>query len=148
MAEDPTALYRRLLDSWNTRDARAMAACFLEDGETIGFDGSDLTGRSAIAEEMSRIFADHQPATFVAKVRTVRELGPDVALLRSVAGMVPPGGSNLMPEHNTHHTVVARRDVGRWLIQLFQNTPARFDGRPELVDQMTDELRSELHDDA
>lgn len=29
-------------------------------------------------------------------------------------------------------------------IQLFQNTPAQFHGRPELVEQMTEELRQQL----
>ncbi|MGZ4033139.1 MAG: SgcJ/EcaC family oxidoreductase, partial [Tumebacillaceae bacterium] len=28
-----------------------------------------------------------------------------------------------------------------WQIALFQNTPAQFHGRPELVEQMTAELR-------
>jgi hypothetical protein len=30
-------------------------------------------------------------------------------------------------------------------IQLFQNTPAQFHGRPEIVEQMTEELREDLN---
>jgi uncharacterized protein (TIGR02246 family) len=33
-------LYRQMLDGWNKRDASAFAAPFAEDGESIGFDGS------------------------------------------------------------------------------------------------------------
>nr|WP_263596933.1 hypothetical protein [Metabacillus idriensis] len=32
----------------------------------------------------------------------------------------------------------------KWLIQLFQNTPAKFHGRPELNEQMTKELNQLL----
>jgi hypothetical protein len=33
---------------------------------------------------------------------------------------------------------------GSWKISLFQNTPARFDGRPELVEKLNSELREVL----
>jgi hypothetical protein len=46
---------------------------------------------------MDQIFAHHATAAYVAKVRSVRVLGEGVALLRAVAGMVPPGGSAINP---------------------------------------------------
>jgi len=58
--------------------------------------------------------------------------------------MVPPGQSDLNPKVNTHHTLMAVRIEGEWRIELFQNTPAQFHGRPELVEQMTEELRQML----
>src|SRR6266516_1115550 len=42
-------LYRELLDGWNQRNAEAFAAPFEENGEVIGFDGSQMTGRVDIA---------------------------------------------------------------------------------------------------
>jgi uncharacterized protein (TIGR02246 family) len=107
----------------------------------IGFDGSELAGRAAIREEIRRIFDDHETAAYVAKVRGVRNLGPNVAVLRAVVGMVPPSSSDIASDRNAHHTVVASRDGGDWRIVLFQNTPAQFHGRPELVEELTDELR-------
>jgi hypothetical protein len=56
-------------------------------------------------------------------------------------GVVPPGSSELEPARNAHQTVVATRQDDRWQIVLFQNTPAQFHGRPELLEQMTHELR-------
>lgn len=47
-----------------------------------------------------------------------------------------------MPERNAHQTLLARKDGDDWRVVLFQNTPAAYDGRPELVEAMTDELRS------
>lgn len=144
MTEAVQELYRRLLDAWNHQDADAMAACFSEEGEMIGFDGSSAQGRSAIADHLKPIFSDHATATFVAKVKGVRDLSPDVTVLRAAAGMVPPNGSDINPEVNTHHTVVAVKSGEEWSIALFQNTPAQFHGRPEETERWTEELRALL----
>jgi len=104
----------------------------------IGFDGSELTGRNAIRDEMARIFEDHETARYVTKVREVRSLAAEVEVLRAIAGMVPPGKTELEPARNAHQTLVAARGE----ILLFQNTPAQFHGRPELVEGMTRELEA------
>ena len=143
--DDVVDLYRRLLEGWNVRDAAAFGANFAADGSTVGFDGSQMDGREAIRAELGRIFADHTPATYVAKVREVRELGADAVLLRAVAGMVPPGQSVLKPERNAIQSLVAVREQGELRVVLFQNTPARFDGRPELAAMLTAELTAVHH---
>ena len=134
-------LYRELLDGWNQRNADAFAAPFAQDGEVIGFDGSQMTGRAEIASTLSQIFADHVTAPYVSKVRSVRLVSPDVAVLRAIVGMVPPGQSDLNPALNAHQTLVATKRNGIWRIELLQTTPAQFHGRPDLVQQMTEELR-------
>lgn len=70
------ALYHRVLEGWNLRDGAALAGPFAEDGEVIGFDGTRHSGRSVIAAELGRIFADHVTPEYVAKVRRIRGLGP------------------------------------------------------------------------
>ena len=143
--DDVEGLYRQLIDAWNANDGAAMATCFADDGEMIGFDGSHVSGRTNIETEMSAIFKDHQTATYVAKVHGVRKVGgSDVVLLHAHAGMVPPGGSEIKPDVNTHHIVVAENVVGEWRIVLFQNTPAQFHGWPELVQTWTEELQDLL----
>jgi len=138
------SLYRQMLDGWNQRSAAAFAAPFAEDGEVIGFDGSQMTGRAEIVSTLGQIFAGHVTAPYVSKVRSVRLLSPDVAILRAIVGMVPPGQSDLNPAVNAHQTFVAARRDGMWRIELLQNTPAQFHGRPELVQQMTEELQQLL----
>ena len=93
---------------------------------------------------MRQIFADHPTAAYVGKVREVRFLAPEVALLRAVAGMVPPGRSDLNPAVNTVQSLVAAKQDGRWRIALYQNTPAQFHGRPDLAEELTEELRQLL----
>jgi uncharacterized protein (TIGR02246 family) len=134
-------LYRQVLEGWNTRNPEGFAAPFAEDGEVIGFDGSQMSGRAEIAATLRQIFADHVTAPYVSKIRSVRLLSPEVALLRASVGMVPPGQEDLSPALNAHQTLVAAKHAGRWRIALLQTTAAQFHGRPELVQQMTEELR-------
>ncbi len=135
------ALYRRMLDGWNARSAEAMAAPFEEDGEIVGFDGSQMSSRAEIAATLQGIFGDHVTAPYLSSVRSVRLLTPGVAVLRAIAGMVPPGKIDIEPALNAVQTLVAVKRDGAWRIALFQTTPAQLHGRPDLVQEMTEELR-------
>jgi uncharacterized protein (TIGR02246 family) len=137
-------LYRQLLDAWNKRSAHDFAALVAEDGNLVGFDGSPMNGRAEIESHLSAIFADHPTSAYVGKVREVRLLSPDVGVLRAVAGMVPPGQSDLNPAVNAIQTLVAVRQGGQWRIAVYQNTPAAFHGRREAVQALTKELRQLL----
>jgi uncharacterized protein (TIGR02246 family) len=135
-------LYEQILAAWNQRDAGGMAAQFAEDASLVGFDGSQVDSRVGIADHLRPIFADHPTAAYVAKVREVRMLVDTVALLRAVAGMVPPGSQDLKPELHTVHTLVAVQGAdGEWRAAMFQSTPAAWHGRPHDRDALTEELR-------
>jgi uncharacterized protein (TIGR02246 family) len=138
-------LYFKLLDAWNRRDASAMAALFSSAGGQVGFDGSTANGPRAIEDHLRPIFSDHPTARFVGKVREVRMIAEGAAVLRAVAGMVPPGKDHIMPERNTIQTMVASRfGEGRWTIEMFHNTPAAFHGRTNESRRLSEELESEL----
>jgi uncharacterized protein (TIGR02246 family) len=137
-------LYQELLKRWNKRRASEMTDLFAEDGNLVGFDGSQINGRSEARTVLSQIFANHQTAAYLGIVKEVRLLSPDVAILRAVAGMVPPGESDINPEVNAVQTLVAVKQQNKWIIALFQNTPAAFHGRPELSERLTEELRQAL----
>jgi len=138
------SLYQQLLESWNRHDAAAYAALFDEESHVVGFDGSAMNGRDEIEASLRQIFASHVTAAYVGKVRGVRFLTPDVAILRTVVGMVPPGASDINPAVNAVQVLVAARRDGQWRIVLFQNTPAQFHGRPEASEALTEELRQLL----
>ena len=135
-------LYDRLIAGWNAHDAEAMAAPFAEDGVIIGFDGSVSSGKQSISAEMAGIFADHETGRYAVKVNSVRGLGSEAVILQAIAGLVPPGDTAINPRTNSHQTVVAEEQDGEWRIALFQNTPAQFHGRPQLVEHMTQELQA------
>ena len=136
------ALYERLLTAWNDQDAESFGGLFTSDGDQVGFDGSQAAGTEQITASLSAIFADHRTARYVWLVRSVRLVGPGVAVLRAEVGLVPPAGGDVMPERNAVQTVVAVDGSDGWRVTLFHNTPAQFHGRPEAVEALTAELRA------
>jgi uncharacterized protein (TIGR02246 family) len=134
-------LYEQILIAWNQQDAAAMAARFEEDGNIVGFDGSQANSRAAIEDHLRPIFADHPTAAYVAIVREIRMLGRDVGLLRAVVGMIPPNSDDINPAGNTIQTLVAIQNADGWQAALFQSTPAAWHGRPQDSADLTEELR-------
>jgi uncharacterized protein (TIGR02246 family) len=135
-------LYGRMIAGWNAGDAAAMTRDFADDAQIIGFDGSEVGGREQIALYLAGIFANHKVAAFVTLVREVRELAPDVMLLRAHAGMVPPGKAEINRVTNVVQTLIAVKRGDRWQIALFQNTPAAWHGREDDVNALTAELQA------
>ena len=134
-------LYEQILIAWNQQDAPSMAAYFQEDGNLVGFDGTQADSRADIEDHLRPIFADHPTAAYVAKVREIRMLGRDVGLLRAVVGMIPPNSDDINPAGNTVQTLVAVHNSHGWQAALFQSTPAAWHGRPQDSAELTEELR-------
>lgn len=137
-------LHQRFLESWNSRLAEGVASLFTEDGYLIGFDGSQHIGRPSIAADLRKLFSEHVTPRYVGKARGVRPLSSDAAVLLAVAGMVSPGKTDIEPNLNTVQSLVAVRRTDRWQIASLQNTPAQYHGRPQLVEELTEELRELL----
>lgn len=141
-ATDVRGLYQRLIAGWNAGDAAAMTRDFADDGQMVGFDGSEVNGREQIASHLGGIFADHKVASFVTLVHEVREIAPDVMSLRAHAGMVPPGKSEINRATNAVQSLIAVKRGDRWQIALFQNTPAAWHGREDDANALTAELQA------
>lgn len=138
-------LYEQAISAWDKRDAKGFAQCFADDAVVIGFDGSLHDGRAALKSELTEIFESHPTPPYVSKVKQVKVMN-DVGILHAIVGMVPPGKDELEPKLNARQVMVASRVDGTWLINVFQNTPAAFHGRPELMDAMTGELNEILQE--
>jgi uncharacterized protein (TIGR02246 family) len=123
-------LYEELMAGWNKGSGEAFAAGFAEDGDLIGFDGTHLKGRHAIASFHQPLFDKWLKGTrLVGKVRRVGFLSPDVALIHSVGGTVMRGRSQPSPERDSIQTLVAIKRRGEWRFAAFQNTRLRPMGR-------------------
>lgn len=140
-----TSLYQKLLDCWNRRDAGCFASLFTKDAFVIGFDGSQMDGQHEIETELKKIFADHVTSAYIGKVKAVHFLSPEITILEAIVGMVPPGGTDPNPATNAIQVMVAVYKGNGWLITSFQNTPAAYHGRPDLVEKHTIEIRELLH---
>ncbi len=138
------ALYQQLLQQWNKRNAAGMTGLFATNGTLVGFDGSQLNGQKEIYAVLDEIFANFPTAAYISIVKEVRMLSETTALLLAVVGMVAQGQSDISPEVNAIQSVTTVLEDGKWRIALFQNTPAAFHGRPELAEQLSEDLRQAL----
>ena len=136
------ALYQQLMDGWNAGSGEAFASSFEEDGDLVGFDGTHFKGRQEIALFHQHLFDVFlKGSRLVGKVRGVRFLTSDVAVVHAVGGTVMAEQTHLEPERNSVQTLVAVQRNGKWSLTAFQNTRATYIGRPEETHKLTEELQ-------
>lgn len=146
--DDETAirsLYRQMVDGWNSGSGDTFAAPFTDDSDFIGFDGTHMKGRQQIAAFHQMLFNNFvKGSRLVGKIRHIRFLSSDFAVMIAVSGTVMAGQSNIEPERNSIHALVAIKHDRKWHFTAFQNSRAQFIGRPEESQALTEELRREL----
>ena len=136
----------QMIDSWNKGSGDAFAAPFAKDGDLVGFDGMHLKGRQEIASFHQRLLNTFvKGSRLVGKIRNVRFLTPDVAIMHVIGGTIMDGQTDIDPERNSIQTLVVIKDSdGKWRLAAFQNTRAQYIGRPDMSQALTEELRKEL----
>jgi uncharacterized protein (TIGR02246 family) len=139
------SLYQQLMDGWNAASGYAFAAPFEEDGDLVGFDGTHIKGRQEIASFHQHLFDMFlKGSRLIGKVRSMRFLTSNVAVMHAVGGTVMAEQSDLEPERNSVQTLVAVKRNGKWSLAAFQNTRATYMGRLEESQKLTEELRALL----
>jgi uncharacterized protein (TIGR02246 family) len=119
-------LYRELMNGWNRGDGEAFAAVFAEDGDLVAFDGTHFEGRAEIAPFHQELFDRWMKGTrLIGRVKDVRFLSPDVALMHAVGSTIMRGKSEPSPERDSIQTLVAVRRDGEWRLAAFHNTRLR-----------------------
>ena len=119
-------LYQQLMDGWNRGSGADFAAAFAADGDLVAFDGTHFEGREEIAPFHQELFDKWMKGSrLVGRVKDVRFLSPDVALMHAVGGTVMRGKSEPSPERDSIQTLVAIRQDGEWRLAAFQNTQVR-----------------------
>ena len=119
-------LYQQLMDGWNQGSGDAFAAVFAENGHLVAFDGTHFEGKAEIAPFHQELFDKWLKGTrLVGRVKDVRLLSPDVALMHAVGGTVMRGKSEPSPERDSIQTLVAIRQGEEWRLAAFQNTRLR-----------------------
>jgi len=119
-------LYRELMEGWNRGSGEDFAAVFTEDGDLVAFDGTHFEGRAQIAPFHQERFDKWMKGTrLVGRVKDVRFLSPNVALMHAVGSAIMRGKSVPSPERDSIQTLVATRQNGEWRLAAFQNTQLR-----------------------
>jgi uncharacterized protein (TIGR02246 family) len=134
------------MNGWNSGSGKVFATPFAENGDLVGFDGTHLKGRQEIDSFHQQLFDTYvKGSRLVRRMRSVRFLMPDVAIMYAVSGTIMSGQTDIEPERNSVQTLVAMKDSGgKWRLAAFQNTRAQYFGRPEQSQALTEELRGLL----
>jgi len=120
------SLLRRVLAAWERGDGRALAAEFADDGDIVFFEGSCLQGRPQIEAVMQHLFETTLRGTrYLAKVKALRFVTPEVALMQTLGGVVFPEETIIPVERCSVQTFVIVRIRGTWSVASFQNTRMR-----------------------
>ena len=138
-------LYQQTIDGWHAGNGDAFAAPYTEDSDFIGFDGTYMKGRQEIASFHQMLFDKFvKGSRLIGKIRSIRFVTEDVAIMIAVGGTVMAGQSDIDPDRNSVHTLVAVKHDVKWYFTAFQNSRAQYIGRPEESRALTEELRQEL----
>jgi uncharacterized protein (TIGR02246 family) len=138
-------LYQQMIDGWNKGSGQAFAAPYTDNSDFIGFDGTYMKGRQQIASFHQMLFDKFlRGSRLIGKIRSVRFIAENVAIMIAVGGTVMAGQSDIEPERNSIHTIVAIKRDSNWHFTAFQNSRAQYIGRPEEFQALTEELRQEL----
>jgi uncharacterized protein (TIGR02246 family) len=139
------ALYQQMMEGWNAACGYAFASPFEENGDLVGFDGTYIKGRQEIAFFHQHLFDMFlKRSRLVGKVRSVRFLTSDIAVMHAIGGTVMAGQTDLDPERNSVQTLVAVKRNGKWSLAAFQNTRATYISRPDESQKLTEELQTLL----
>jgi uncharacterized protein (TIGR02246 family) len=99
---DIRELYQQMVDGWNRGSGEGFAAPYAEDRVLVGYDGTYLKGHREMASFDQQIFDRFvKGSRFVWKIRSVRFLTADVALIHAVSGTVMAGQLNIDQERNS-----------------------------------------------
>ena len=118
-------LYEQMIDGWNKGSGRIFAAPYTDDSDFIGFDGTYMKGRQEIASFHQMLFDKFlKGSRLIGKIRSIRFVTSYVAVMIAVGGTVMAGQSDIEPERNSIHSLVAIKRDAKWYLTTFQNSRA------------------------
>ena len=102
--------------AYNNKDAAAIAALYLENGEMTNLTGDETTtGRAEIKAHYDEIFAGKDVPEAAVEVASVRLVAPNLAIEDGTFHLDPPGED--APTRSTSYTaVLMKNEAGAWLI--------------------------------
>jgi uncharacterized protein (TIGR02246 family) len=117
------ALTQKVVAAWAYHDADTFASVFTDDGTMI-LAGVYCDGPDEVRAFMADAFEGNYKGTQVTgKPISIRDLGPDTAILLSNGGVLGAGETEVTTQNAIRASwLVSRRD-GEWKVAAYQNTP-------------------------
>ncbi|MFL6425584.1 MAG: SgcJ/EcaC family oxidoreductase [Nitrososphaeraceae archaeon] len=146
MRKQPSeTFYQKTINGWNKGRGDAFAVPYSEDSDFVGFDGTYMKRRQQIASFHQEPFDKFlKGSRLIGKIKSIRFVTIDVAIMIAIGGTVMAGQSDIEPERNSIHTIVAVKRDSNWCFTAFQNSRVQYIGRPEESRALTEELQQEL----
>jgi uncharacterized protein (TIGR02246 family) len=102
--------------AYNERDAAAIAALFIENGEMTDITGNDVTsGRKEILAHYEAVFSD-DPASIAIEVDSVRLVAPNLAIEDGSVHFTPSDDESAPPKSFTYSAVLTKNADEVWQI--------------------------------
>jgi uncharacterized protein (TIGR02246 family) len=106
--------------AYNAGDAKAIARLFVADGEIVNEEGQSTRGREEIAQVFAGIFKEHPKTHMDLAIRSIRFIGPHMALEDGVATVTPAPDE---PALRSPYSVVYAGQDGKWLTASARDLP-------------------------
>jgi uncharacterized protein (TIGR02246 family) len=116
-------MHAGMVEAWNRGSGAGFAAPFAPDADFIAFEGSQLKGRSQIAQFHQMLFDTSLKGTRLeGGVHFVRFLSPHVAILHAWGTTTLPGQTNASPSRDSIQLFVCSKHGGYWQFDAMQNS--------------------------
>lgn len=116
-------MHARMIEGWNRGSGAGFAAPFASDADFIAFEGSQLKGRSQIAQFHQMLFDTSLKGTRLeGGVHFLRLLRSDLAVLHAWATTTLQGQTNASPSRDSMQLFVCTKHGGYWQFDAMQNS--------------------------
>jgi len=116
-------MHAGMLKAWNAGSGAGFAAPFAPDADFIAFEGSQLKGRSQIAQFHQMLFETSSRGTRLdGGVHFVRFLRPDFAVMHAWATTTLRGDTNASSSRDSMQLFIATKHGGYWQFDAMQNS--------------------------
>jgi len=121
------------VSAYNTRDAKAIAALFTEEGEIVNLTGSRITsGRTDIQALYEGVFSG-TPLKIAIEVDSIRIVSSNLAIEDGVYHLTPADEENAPARSTTYTAVLAKTDSDEWRIASTRSLKDVSDGAGHLA---------------
>lgn len=125
MSKDEAAVRanaEQMIKGWNMKSGAEFAKPFAEDADYVIINGTQIKGRTVIAEGHQRIFDTiYKNSILSYTIEQLRFLRPDVAVVH-ILGLLKVTEENSTRSVNARITLVMTKNKDKWEIAAFQNT--------------------------
>jgi uncharacterized protein (TIGR02246 family) len=108
------------VEAFHKGDAKAVAACWVADGDFFDPTGRHVKGREAIEKSFADLFSEDKGLKLRIEGISLRFVTPDVAIEDGTTEAFPADGG---PPTKSRYTNVLVKKDGQWLLSAVRQTP-------------------------